>query len=85
MYFTIITALKKLFKNKILIYKIKLFAKGELFKKKKKINLKYIEVIYTSSRGRTGTMLPSLDFEVLINSNQKYNINLIKLENIFNF
>lgn len=33
MYFTIITALKKLFKNKILIYKIKLFAKGELFKK----------------------------------------------------
>jgi len=33
MYFTIITALKKLFKNKILIYKIKLFAIGELFKK----------------------------------------------------
>ena len=83
MYFTIITALKKLFKNKILIYKIKLFAIGELFLKK--INLKYIEVINTSSRGRTGTMLPSLDFEVLINSNQKYNINLKKLENIFNF
>ena len=83
MYFTIITALKKLFKNKIVIYKIKLFSKGELFLKK--INLKYIEVINTSSRGRTGTMLPSLDFEVLINSNQKYNINLIKLENIFNF
>ena len=35
MYFTIITALKKLFKNKIVIYKIKLFATGELFKKKK--------------------------------------------------
>ena len=34
MYFTIITALKKLFKNKILISKIKLFAKGELFLKK---------------------------------------------------
>ena len=83
MYFTIITALKKLFKNKILICKIKLFALGELFLKK--INLKHIEVINTSSRGRTGTMLPSLDFEVLINSNQKYNINLIKLENIFNF
>ena len=83
MYFTIITALKKLFKNKILIYKIKLFAIGELFLKK--INLKYIEVINTSSRGRTGKMLPSMDFEVLINSNQKYNINLIKLENIFNF
>ena len=61
MYFTIITALKKLFKNKNLIYKIKLFAKGELFSEK--INLKHIEVIYTSSRGRTGTMLPSLDFE----------------------
>ncbi len=30
-------------------------------------------------------MLPSLNFEVLINSNQKYNVNLIKLENIFNF
>lgn len=34
MYFTIITALKKLFKNKILILKIKLFAQGELFQKK---------------------------------------------------
>ena len=34
MYFSIITASKKLFKNKILIYKIKLFAKGELFLKK---------------------------------------------------
>lgn len=34
MYFTIITALKKLFKNKILIYEIKLFANGELFLKK---------------------------------------------------
>ena len=33
MYFTIITALKKLFKNKILIFKIKLFAQGELFQK----------------------------------------------------
>ena len=33
MYFTIITILKKLFKNKILIYKIKLFALGELFLK----------------------------------------------------
>lgn len=31
MYFTIITVLKKLFKNKILIFKIKLFARGELF------------------------------------------------------
>jgi hypothetical protein len=30
MYFTIITVLKKLFKNKIVIYKIKLFAIGEL-------------------------------------------------------
>jgi len=34
MYFTIITVLKKLFKNKIVIYKIKLFANGELFPKK---------------------------------------------------
>lgn len=67
MYFTIITALKKLFKNKILICKIKLFAIGELFLKK--INLKYIEVIYTSSRGRTGTMLPSLDFESSASAN----------------
>lgn len=38
MYFTIITALKKLFKNKILIYKIKLFATGELSKKARYIN-----------------------------------------------
>ena len=33
MYFTIITASKKLFKNKILIFKIKLFALGEHSKK----------------------------------------------------
>ena len=34
MYFTIITVLKKLFKNKIVVYKIKLFANGELFPRK---------------------------------------------------